>query len=91
MNAIWEARTKWRDIGRKFQLSRHDLDTMYGDAGANLESVLVMWMRRGTATIDQLLCVLHSDQVDMRDLADKIEMTRNIRERQELGLQRSDR
>ena len=89
-NAVWEARAKWRDIGRKLKFSRSDLDTMYGDAGANLESVLVVWMRRGNATIDQLLDVLRSDQVDRRDLADKIEMTRSSGERQALGLQRSD-
>ena len=90
-NAVWDARAKWKEIGRELRFSRYDLDTMTGDAGANLETVLVMWMRRGGATIDQLLDVLRSSLVRRHDLADKIERTRDSKQRQELGLQGSDR
>ena len=85
-NAVWEARAKWREIGKELGFTKHDLDTLDGDAGANLESVLVVWMRRGNATIDQLLAVLRSDGVCRPDLAVKIERTRNSTKREKLGL-----
>ena len=86
-NAVWEARAKWKEIGLELRFSKNDLATLTGDAGAKLERVLLMWMHRGGATIDQLLDVLRSDRVRMHNLADKIEKTRDPRARKELGLQ----
>ena len=86
-NTIWDARTKWKEIGKELGFTKHDLDTLDSDAGANLESVLLMWMRRGNATIDQLMAVLRSDGVRRPDLAEKIEKTRNSTKREKLGLQ----
>ena len=87
INAVWEARAKWREIGRELRLAKQDLDALKGDSGDNLEKVLLIWMRRGDATIDQLLDVLRSARVCMPDLAVKIERTRSLKTRQKLGLQ----
>ena len=85
-NALWEVRTKWREIGRELRLSQYDLDTLNGNTGDNLDKVLLLWMHRGGATIDQLLDVLRSARVNREDLANAIEMTRDTRKRKELGL-----
>ena len=86
-NAVWEARAKWKEIGLALRFTKDDLAVLTDDAGANLERVLLMWMYRGTATIDQLLDALQSNRVRERGLANKILKTRDLRIRKELGLQ----
>ena len=87
LKVIYDARAKWKEIGRELRFAKNDLDALNGDAGANLESVLLMWIRRGGATIYQLTDVLRSKLVHMSDLADMIENTSSPAERLQLGLQ----
>ena len=87
-NAIWGAQAKWRAIGKGLKIPSHELDTFetFGSTGRSLEAVLLRWIHRGTASIDQLLDVLKCADVNEADIADNILKTRDLRERQRLGL-----
>ena len=45
-NALWDARSKWRNIGRWIGVDEGTLDTIKGkDDGENLSDVLSRWLR----------------------------------------------
>ena len=45
-SALWDARAKWRDIGRWIGVDEGTLDTIKGkDDGENLNDVLSRWLR----------------------------------------------
>ena len=84
--AIWNARAKWRDIGRKLGLNDGDIQAIHEyDDGECLHKVLSQWMHTGKATIYDLMAVLESEVIDRPDIARKIR-SRKGEDRGKVGL-----
>ena len=72
--AIWDARAKWKDIGRKLKLTEGDIDAIHKrDDGECLHRVLLQWIRTGRATMLDLLAALESKIIDRLDIVKKIQ------------------
>ena len=88
--AIWNARAKWRDIGRKLGLSEGDIQAIHEhDDGECLHKVLSQWMYTGRATIYDLLTELESEIIDRSDIARQIR-SRKGEDRRKVGLDEED-
>ena len=84
--AIWDARSKWRDIGRKLKVKEGDIESIHEhDDGECLHKVLKYWIHTGQATIDDLLTALNSKVVGHSVIAMEIKSRRG-KERAEVGL-----
>ena len=71
--AIWEARARWKDIGRALDLSEGTIDSIHErEDGESLHKVLQKWMQSGKATIQDLLNALEDPTVDRTDIANEI-------------------
>ena len=75
--AVWDARVKWRDIGRALRVSSDvldeiDVDRYLRDDGQRVERVLVEWLHTGKATVHQLLRALEDKSVRRHDIAMEI-------------------
>ena len=58
---IWDARAKWRDICRKFELTEKDISAIHKrNNGQCLEMVLSKWMQTGKATFEELINTLQN-------------------------------
>ena len=70
---IWDARAKWKDIGRKLKLTEGDIDAIHErDDGECLHKVLLQWIQTGRATMSDLLTALESKIIDRLDLVGEI-------------------
>ena len=84
--AIWDARAKWKDIGRMLKLTEGDIEAIHEcDDGECLHKVLSQWMHTGGAKINDLLKTLNSKIVDRSDLAKQIQ-SRVGEKRDKVGL-----
>ena len=84
--AVWDARSQWKDIGRKLGLKSGDIRAIHDPSdGECLHEVLSQWMHTGKATINVLLKALESKIIDRLDIARE---TRSLRgdERLAVGL-----
>ncbi len=86
--AIWDARSEWKDIGRKLGLTNGDIHAIK-DGNKNISEclieVLVQWMQTGKATIYEMLKALESAVICRSDIANTIR-SRQGEERKEVGL-----
>lgn len=76
-NRIWEARSKWRDIGVELKLEITDLDAINGsDTGACFEKMLIIWLKQSKPrpTWSKMIKALKSRPVGFQQLAQHIEM-----------------
>ena len=71
--AVWDSRTKWREIGQKLELNIFSIH-MKGSStdGECLCDVLSQWIQTGKATIIDLVRALRSDRVGLGHLAKKL-------------------
>ena len=73
--AIWDARAKWKDIGRKLKLSEGDIDAIHErDDGECLHRVLLQWIQTGKATTLDLLAALESKIINRLDIVREIQL-----------------
>ena len=71
--AVWEARSQWRDIGYKLGLKPEDIQAINEPNDEQcLRQVLLHWMRSGRATTSLLLDALCSELVNRPDIARQI-------------------
>ena len=71
--AIWDARAKWKNIGRMLNLTEGDIQAIHeSDDGESLHIVLSQWIHTGNATIYDLLKALENRIVNRSDLAKQI-------------------
>ena len=84
--AVWDARSQWKDIGRKLGLKSGDIRAIHDPSdGECLHEVLSLWMHTGKASINVLLKALESKIIDRSDLAREIRSLRG-NERLAVGL-----
>ncbi len=86
--AIWDARSKWKDIGRKLGLTDGDINAIKEsehNISECLNEVLVRWIQTGKATIYDLLKALKSEVIDCSGIVSKILSLRG-EERKAVGL-----
>ena len=87
--AIWEARSKWKDIGRKLGLKDGDIhaieESEHNKISEFLNEVLVQWMQTGKATIYDLFKALDSSVIGRSDIVRTIQSLRG-EERKAVGL-----
>ena len=70
--ALWEARSKWRDIGRALGISDGTINTIHENDDESLHQILTLWIQTGNATIQDLLAALEDPTVSRRDIANEI-------------------
>ena len=88
--AIWDARAKWKDIGRKLKLTEGDIEAIHEhDDGECLHKVLSQWMHTGGAKINDLLKALENRIVNRSDLAEQIQ-SRVGENRDKVGLDKDN-
>lgn len=83
-NRIWEARSKWKDIGIELKLEVTDLDAINGsDTGACFEEMLIMWLKQNKSrpTWLRMIKALKSRPVGFQELAEQIEMNSGNKKR----------
>ena len=85
IEAIWDARSKWRYIGLKLGLTYGDIHAIEDGNKNCLTEVLVQWMQTGKATIYEMLKALESAVICRSDIANTIR-SRQGEERKEVGL-----
>ena len=88
--AIWDARSQWKDIGRKLGLREGDIRAIHEPTdGECLHEVLCMWIQSGKATISDLLEALESRIIGRSDIVREI---RQLSEEDQsiLGLDKKD-
>ena len=84
--AIWDARSQWKDIGRKLGLKEGDIRAIHEPSdGECLHEVLLQWMHSGRATTAYLLMALESKAVGCSDLVKEIQSLKG-EARAEVGL-----
>lgn len=85
--AIWDARSKWRDIGRLLPgLTEGTIATIHDlDDNESLHKVLSLWMHSGNAMIQDILKALEHVTVSRVDIAKKIRALKG-KDRTQLGL-----
>ena len=67
--AIWEVRSKWKDIGRKLSSTEGDIDAIHEhNDGECLHQVLSQWIHTGRATINDLLKALENKMIGRPDI-----------------------
>lgn len=72
-DAIWEARSEWKDIGRALNISDGDINAINGrNAGECLNAVLSKWRHTGNATIANILEAMEDTAVGRVDIANHI-------------------
>ena len=72
-NAIFEARSQWKEIGRSLNLSDGTIRSIHeSDDGERLHQVLSLWIQAGSATIHNLLNALEDVSVGRNDIANEI-------------------
>ncbi len=89
INATWEARSKWKMIGRELGLTEGDIEainTNYHNVEDKYEDVLKKWMHTGKAKTNQLIDALRSLTVSKDDIADEILGIDDEQKRKDLGL-----
>ena len=71
--AMWSARSKWKDIGRKLGITEGDIEAIHEhDDGECLHKVLLNWVRTGRATINDLLKALESKVIGHPEIIGEI-------------------
>ena len=75
--AVYDARVKWKDIGRALRvpldvLNEIERDLYHRNDGQRMERVLVEWLHTGKATIHQLLRALKDKSVRRHDISMEI-------------------
>ena len=71
--AVYEARSKWRNIGRSLRVSAGTIASIRDpDDGECLHAVLTSWIQTGDAVIQDLLRALENITVGREDIAIKI-------------------
>ena len=79
--ALWEARTKWYDIGLELEIVPTDLEAIAEESGSNIElcfrKMLYNWLSKSCAkrrcTWKAIIGVLRSKVIHLESLADQIE------------------
>ena len=77
--ALWNARTKWFNIGIQLKMNITDLEeieqTYMGKAGECITRLLIKWLRRKSPipTWNAILAALRSPPVGLSQMADEIE------------------
>ena len=70
--AVYEARSKWRNIGRSLKVSEDTIASIHHlDDGECLHAVLTSWIQTGNAVIQDLLRALENKTVGREDIAIK--------------------
>ena len=85
---IWDARSQWKDIGRKLGLKDGDIHAIKEsehNISECLNEVLVQWMQTGKATIYDLFKALDSRVIGRSDIVRTIQSLRG-EERKAVGL-----
>lgn len=80
-DALWEARTKWYDIGLELEIVPTDLEAIAEESGSNIEvcfrKMLYIWLSKSCAkkrcTWKAIISVLRSKVIHLESLADQIE------------------
>ena len=80
-DALWEARTKWYDIGLELEIVPTDLDAIAEESGRNIEvcfrKMLHIWLSKSCTkkrcTWKAIISVLRSKVIHLESLADQIE------------------
>ena len=72
--AVYDARVKWKDIGRALRvpldvLNEIERDLYHRNDGQRMERVLVEWLHTGKGTIHQLLRALKDKSVRRHDIS----------------------
>jgi hypothetical protein len=83
-NRIWEARSKWKDIGIELKLEITDLDAINGsDTGACFKEMLSIWLKqtKPRPTWSRMIKALKSRSVGFQQLAERIEMNSGTKKR----------
>ena len=71
--AVYEARSKWRNIGRSLKVSEGTIASIHhSDDGECLHAVLTSWIQTGNAVIQDLLRALENRTVSRHDIAKEI-------------------
>ena len=84
--AVYEARSKWRNIGRSLKVSEGTIASIHhSDDGECLHAVLTSWIQTGSAVIQDLLHALENITVGREDIAIKIRQ-REGEDRTSVGL-----
>ena len=74
-DALWEAKTKWHNIGVQLKLTTSDLDAIDADersVGEKLSSVIKTRLNREPCTWRDLYDALTHPTVDMKAVAEKL-------------------
>ena len=71
--ALWEARSQWKDIGRALDISDGTIRSIHEPSdGESLHQILTLWMQSGTTTIQDLLKALEDSTVGRKDIVNEI-------------------
>ena len=71
--AIWDVRSKWRNIGRILSLTDGDIDAIHErDDGECLHQVMSQWIHTGRATVNDLVIALESRMIGRPDIVKEI-------------------
>ena len=71
--ALWEARSQWKDIGHALDISDGTIRSIHEPSdGESLHQILTIWMQSGTATIQDLLMALEDATVGRKDIVNEI-------------------
>ena len=87
---VWEARSKWKDIGIELKLEQTDLDAISSkngsDADACFGDMLSMWLKqtRSRPTWSKMIRALKQPAVGFQELAEHIEMNSVTKQRVKL-------
>ena len=77
-SAIWEARSKWMDIGIELNLNKSDLDALEGTDSSNvgkcLTEMISLWLKRAhpPPVFSTLVTALKEPTVGLQQLADQV-------------------
>ena len=75
LKEVFEVRAKWWTLGLELYLTTDTLDDIqqrYSEPEDQLERVLIKWLKRGSATWQQLVVALSSDFLDESRFAEKL-------------------